>query len=456
MDLATKITGDLSLKNLINEADINHINVGVFDLNGILRGKRMSKSKFLSSIDNGFGFCDVIIGWDTNDEQCTKTPFTGWHTGYPDAKVNIVESSIRSYPYEDNGLFCLGEFSGKAAEICPRTILKNVIKKANTLGLFPQAACEYEFFVFNETHFSITEKNFKNLSPLTPGAFGYSAIRGMVDAELHSEFLELFESLNIPLEGLHTETGPGVLEAAIAVDTALQAADKAALFKTFTKGFFQRKGLIATFMARWSLEHPGSGGHIHVSLLDENGNNCFFDKNKDHNISDTMRHFIAGQQLMLPELTSLMAPNVNSFTRLVPGYWAPTFTTWGIENRTTALRAITGSSKAQRVETRIPGADSNPYLAMAASLAAGICGIENKLEPTDPIIGNSYAMPHDDKLKLPKNLHEAADRLDKSELARNFFGDVFVDNYVATRIWEADEAARQITDYQLNRYFEII
>ena len=212
------------------------------------------------------------------------------------------------------------------------------------------------------------EKGYRNLKPITPGYFGYSGLRSSVHAELYKEILATCETMRMPIEGLHTETGPGVLEAAIAVDEALEAADRAALFKTFIKVLAQRRGLMATFMAKWSGSWPGQSGHIHMSLKGKGGKSVFHDAKAPHGMSKAMRHFVAGQQALMPELLGMMASTVNSYSRLVPGFWAPTNATWGVENRTCALRVIPGSAKSQRVEYRIAAADCNPYLGIAVAL----------------------------------------------------------------------------------------
>jgi glutamine synthetase len=275
-------------------------------------------------------------------------------------------------------------------------------------------------------------------------------------AEFHRELLGLCDAMGFPLEGLHTETGPGVLEAAIEVDHALAAADKAALFKTFTKVLAQRHDLMATFMARWSNAYPGQSGHVHLSLRDKDGGAVFFDPAEPEGVSATMRSFVGGEQRLMPELLCLTAPTVNSFSRLVPGFWAPTAATWGVENRTTALRVIPGSAKSQRVEVRVAAADANPYLALAAAIASGLHGVERGLEPTEPVRGNAYDAEVPEFLRFPRTLSEAAARLRASEVARDWFGDAFVEHFAATREWEDRQYRAAITDWELRRYFEII
>jgi glutamine synthetase len=324
------------------------------------------------------------------------------------------------------------------------------------MGYSAHAAFEYEFFVFDESPSSIREKGFRNLRPLTPGSFGYSVLRGSVWSEFHRDILRTFDAMRIPIEGLHTETGPGVLEAAIAVDDAVEAADRAALFKTFMKVLAQRNGMMATFMAKWSRDYPGQSGHIHISLRGDDGAAVFYDESTEHRMSATMRHFVAGQQRLMPELLAMIAPTVNSYTRLVPGAWAPTSASWGVDNRTCALRVIPGSAKSQRVEYRIAAADANPYLALAVALGSGLIGMEQRLELDDPASGSAYELPPGRCAPLPATLWDAAQALRGSAVARELFGAEFVEHFAATREWEEREFRRQITDWELARYFEII
>ena len=443
-------------RKIIEERNLKHIKVGVFDMDGILRGKYMSREKFYSALENGFGFCDVVLGWDSNDQLYDNIHYTGWHTGYPDAAVRLLPESCRDLPFEGDGLFFLGEFEGEAQTVCPRALLRRVVDRAKEMGYTPYSAFEYEFFLFNETRESVREKHYKNLKPIAPGFFGYSVLRNTVDAEIYQDLLDLGENMDFSIEGLHEETGPGVLEAAIAVDESLQSADKAALFKTFAKVAAQRRGLMATFMAKWSADYPGQSGHIHLSLRDDQGQAVFFDKKQPHHMSDVMRYFVGGQQRLLPELVSMVAPTINSYTRLIPGFWAPTEASWSVENRTCALRVIPGSEKAQRVEYRIAAADANPYIILAAALASGLWGIENKIEPEPMVEGNAYEQSFPEQLKLPTTLWDAAQRLKASTAARTLFGDAFVDHYAASREWEEREFRKHITDWELARYFEII
>ena len=444
-------------KHIIEERGLTSVKVGLFDNDGVMRGKYMSRDKFLSSLDGGFAFCDVVLGWDVKDQLYDNVTYTGWHTGYPDAQVRILPHTCREIPFEDGMLLFIAEFAGKAETVCPRATLRRVIERAADMGFEAFSALEYEFFLFDETPESIREKNFTNLKPMTPGWFGYSMIRNSTHSELYHEMMELSEQMDFPLEGIHTETGPGVIETAIAVDEAINAADKAALFKTFMKVLAQRLGLMATFMAKWSGDYPGQSGHIHISLRHkDDSRSAFYDAAKQHSMSDIQRHFIAGQQKLMPELLCMMAPTINSYTRLIPGFWAPTDATWGVENRTTALRVIPGNDKSQRIEHRLGSADANPYLTLAAALGAGLYGIEKQWQPEPQIKGNAYDQKHPDYLALPRTLWDSAQRFKTSDGARTLFGDAFVDHFAASREWEEREFRKHITDWEMERYFEII
>jgi glutamine synthetase len=445
------------------EKGASRVKIAVTDIDGVLRGKYVSLKKFESIFKSTGSFCDCVLGWDVADvlyENDVK--FTGWHTAYPDALFKL-DTSTERWLVEENVPFFLGEFvdnDGKSLhKICPRSLLKRVLQRANKMGLDFNLAFEYEFFIFDETSKTVREKNYKNLKPLTEGMFGYSVLRNSVYSDMFCEFMEYFNSMDVEIEGLHCETGPGVWEAAITYDNALHAADKASLFKTFSKVFFQKRELIATFMARWNLEYPGQSGHVHLSpICLKTGKNLFFDEKADHNLSLTMKYFLAGMIKYMKPFLSMTTPTINSYTRLVKGFWAPTASTWGIENRTCSLRAITGSEKAQRVEYRVGSADANPYLTAAAIISAGLLGIEEKLELHEPIKGNAYEvqdkLAHD--LQLPSSLKESIVNLKTCKQAKKVFGEDFVDHFVKTREWEVSEYEKAITDWQLERYFEII
>ncbi|MEN7549582.1 glutamine synthetase family protein [Rapidithrix thailandica] len=435
------------------------VKLAITDIDGILRGKVIRKEKFLSIIEGGFGFCDVVFGWDAADVAYDNAQYTGWHTGYPDAEARLDLATFRKVPWENELPFFLGEFAdihGTPSPICPRNLLKKINKRAEEAGFTPTFSQEFEWFNFQETPDSLQEKQFRDIRPITPGMFGYSILRSSLKGAFFNDLFDQLEKFNVPLEGLHTETGPGVYEAAIMYSGIIEAADRAVLFKTGTKEIAYRHGIMASFMAKWNEQLPGCSGHVHQSLWDAGQKrNLFYDESDTHGMSELMKHYVAGQLYCLPHILPFYAPTINSYKRLVEGAWAPTTLTWGCDNRTTALRTLNGSKKASRLETRVVGSDSNPYLAMAACLASGLYGIQHKLKLEQPqTIGNGYEdFRHG---TLPKNLNEATQAMKNSEISRELFGEEFIDHFVRTREWEWRQFAQVVTDWELKRYFEII
>jgi glutamine synthetase len=327
----------------------------------------------------------------------------------------------------------------------------------------------------------------RDLKPMTEGMFGYSILRASQGGAYFHDLFDLLKKFDVPLEGLHTETGPGVYEAAILYSEALEAADRAVLFKTAVKEIGHRHGILPTFMAKISEALPGCSGHVHQSLwtaegaangeggkpaaggkggkspagAEGEGNgivpgmNLFYDKGTATGMSALMESYIAGQLFCLPHILPMFAPTVNSYKRLVEGAWAPTTLTWGVDNRTTALRALPGGPSSTRLETRVVGSDSNPYLAIAGCLASGLYGVRNKLKLTTPkTTGSGYA----DKEHgvLPRNLWEATQAMKQSPLAAELFGSEFTAHFTGTREWEWRQFSKAVTDWEVKRYLEII
>jgi glutamine synthetase len=444
------------LREAFTEQGIRRVKVGGYDIDGILRGKYVALDKFWGALDEPMGFCDVIFGWDAADVLYDNSRLTGWHTGYPDTRARVDPSTFRVLPWEPDTASFLLDFvreDGSAHPACPRGLLKQVIARAKALGYDVSLAAEFEFFVFRETATSLHSKGFRGLEPISPGMFGYSWVREGQHADLCHAILDEMERFGIPIEGLHTETGPGVYEAAIRYDDAMRAADKGALFKTAMKIIAARLGYSVTFMAKWNHDLPGSSGHLHQSLWKQQ-KNVFYDASSEDRLSLLAKHYLGGQLALMPELTALISPTVNSYKRYVPGVWAPLNASWGIENRTCAIRAIPGSAKSTRLEHRQTAADINPYIAMAAVVASGLWGIEHEKSPPPPAQGDASA--REDFAPLPRTLRDATERLDKSEHARALLGAEFIDHYVRTRQWECRQYERAVSDWELARYFEAV
>ena len=351
----------------------------------------------------------MVFGWDIHDKVYDNVTVSNAENGFKDVLAKIDISTLRRQPWNNNIPFFTFDFFADAQTplaVCPRNLLKKVISQLETEGLMPFSAVEFEFYNYSgllflfpfsfffffffsfsspfpppiETPYTLEDKNFTALSNLTPGMFGYSLLRPSMYKDFFNELYDMSRRYDIPLEAIHTETGPGVYEVAIEYAESLKSADRAALFKTTAKEIGMRHKIMPSFMAKPNASLPGCSGHVHYSLWDLEGKkNLFWDSSDPKQMSQLMKHFIAGQLHCLPYITPMLVPNVNSYKRLVEGAWAPVVLSWGVENRTSTIRVINPNEKGIRVETRLGGADINPYLAMAASLAAGLYGIKHKL-----------------------------------------------------------------------------
>jgi glutamine synthetase len=450
---ASQIEG---LREHFRKQGVRKVKLGGFDVDGVLRGKYVSLDKFWSVAEGALGFCDVIFGWDLGDQLYDNATVTGWHTGYPDTRATVDLSTFRMIPWEPGTAAFLLDFEaepGKPLAVSPRQLLKRVEDKARSMGFLVKVASEYEFFLFRETPESVRAKGYANLTPLSPGMFGYSWLRASENAPLVHDLQDQLAAFDVELEGFHTETGPGVYEAAIRYDQMLRAADKAALFKTAVKEICARHAVMPTFMAKWSKELPGCSGHLHQSLWSLEGQPLFLDPRAHQGMGKLLQHYVAGQVALMPAMTALIAPTVNSYKRMVRGAWSPTMATWGVENRTTALRVIPGSPASTRVEYRFAAADMNPYVAIAASVAAGLHGVQHELPLPPETTGNGYEAKGE---PLPPTLRAATEALSRSKEVRELLGDAFVDHYVRTREWECRQFESAVTKWELERYFEII
>jgi glutamine synthetase len=391
------------------------------------------------------------------DNPYDNTTATGWQHGFPDALVRIDLNTSRQVPWDGGVPFFLGEFvnaDGTAHAQCPRQALRRVLKRAEKMGFQVMTGMEFEWFNFLETPQSWAAKKGVGPEPLTPGMFGYSLLRMNQNRQFLHALMDQMAGFGVPLEGLHTETGPGVYEAAIGFSEALEQADRAILFKAGTKEIATGFGIMPSFMAKPNQTLPGCSGHIHQSLSDGT-TNVFYDAKNPRRMSRLFESYLAGQVAAMMDFGPMIWPTINSYKRLVDGFWAPTKPTWGLDNRTASFRVIANSSKAARLETRCPGADVNPYLAMAAVIAAGLHGVEKGLKlTTPPITGTNVG--GESVPRAPRTLIETTRVFEKSTIARDWLGDGFVDHFAATRDWEWRQWLDGVTDWEMKRYFEII
>ncbi|EIW69792.1 hypothetical protein TREMEDRAFT_68303 [Tremella mesenterica DSM 1558] len=471
-----------SLEDLTNLLkDDNKVKVAGVDVDGVLRGKIMSKSKFLSAVKSeGFGFCSVVFGWDILDTPYPRELLVANRAnGYRDLTAIIDLSTYRRLPWEKNIPFFLCSFidpdSGKPLFVDPRSVLKNVVKEGEDLGYTCMAGAEFEYFQFAETPQSLEEKKYTNLTPLTPGMHGYSLLRPTRNLEYFHDLYDVAEKFGIEVEGHHTETGPGVYETALAYTEAGRMADNACLFKLMAKSVGMKYGIMPSFMAKPWGDLPGCSGHIHVSLRDDTGRNVFSVSEEEYKaggrkdamfkdtrlLSQEGEWFLAGLLAGLADVIPLLCPTINSYKRLLGGeaMWAPDTASYGYESRAASIRLIGppgNSSSATRFEVRVPGADMNPYFALSAIFALGLRGIRKRLPlPYGPI--GSPGVTRDTLVKLPSSLESATQAFKaESSVAREILGDEFVDHFAGTREHEVEVYRRAVTTWEVERYLELV
>ena len=442
----SEVKSAADMRRIVEERDAQNVTIALSDSNGLLRGKYISRDKLFSVLEHGWGMPPVVLALDFDDVIMDAPLIADGSDGYADTMARALPDTCREIPWETPGrnLLVLAEFAGEHEEICPRGVYRRIEKMAADMGFQPYHALEYEFTMFEETALSAHEKDYRGLRTATP-LVTYEVIQCQaVWSEFYNELLDCFATMDVALETAHEEMGPGFMEASLAPETGVRAADNAILFKTYTKALAQRLGRLVTFMARWNNDADGQSGHVHISLKDLAGEPVFRDDGAEDGMSDSMRHFLGGMQALMPELLIMLAPNVNSFKRFVPDIFSPIAATWGYENRTCALRVIRGAAKSQRIECRTPGADANPYLALACLLGAGLYGIKHKLEPSAPMHGNVYNQ------EVPEG-----QRFRASLPARELFGARFVETFAATRDFQEREFRAKVTDQELRRFFEL-
>ncbi len=459
--MATKTTKEHPALAAVRNSNTGKVKVACSDIDGILRGKYLHRDKFLGAAEphpkGGFGFCDVVFGWDSGDQTYDNTQVTGWQHGFPDALARLDFDTGRNVPWDNNVPFFLGEFvnaDGSPFPVCPRQTLKRVLKRAEKIGFDVMAGMEFEWFNFLETPHSWAAKRGVGPQNLTPGMFGYSVLRMADNRDFFNALMDDMAAFRVPIEGLHTETGPGTYEVAIAFSRAMEAADRAILFKTGP-----RKSASASASCRASWRSGASSTRAARATSTKACRTaraiCSTTPRSKRSMSKLFESYLAGQVACLMEFAPMFWPTINSYKRLVDGFWAPVKPTWGLDNRTASFRVIAGSPKSTRLETRCPGADVNPYLAMAAVIAAGMHGVEKGLKLTaPPITGTNVGS--ENIPRAPRSFLRSTHTFKESAIARDWFGDTFVDHFAATRYWEHRQWQDAVTDWELKRYFEII
>lgn len=448
------------VSQLLEARNARCVTVAFVDHHGQLRRKSVSRDKIDSALAGGMAFSPYTFLLDLGDrplypENMSRDIESG------DDPCRVVCESPRTLPFEDADcdLFFFIEFApgSRGHGWDPRAVYRRVEARLHALELRPVQSLEYEFRLFRETPDSLRSKHFRDLTLLSTTSSYGGAMRQGPYAEFFKELGDMCKVLEIPVESLHWEVAPSMAEAALRYRDGILAADDAVLFKSHAKLLAQRHGLLLSFMALPLQNADGQSGHVHLSLRRLDGVPAFFDARATHGISTTMRHFIGGLAALLPEFLLMLAPNVNSFKRLTPGHFAPVAANWGVDNRTTAIRAIPGGPEAQRLECRVAGSDANPYLVLAAINAAGAWGIEHRIEPPEPSRGSTYL--NGDRLsaqqRFPTSFLDAVRRFGDSAAARELFGDEFVSAFAGTREAHAKDIAAIVSDVELERFLEL-
>ena len=449
------------VRRVTAEHGLEVIIAGAADLNGIFRGKRVPAVRFCEHPLASVAVSDYFWAMDTEEAVVPKEAgysgwWPSWDQGFGDVAVFPDLSTFRVVPWLDRtGLVLCEHFflDGRAIEVAPRRVLNRMVDRAASVGT-PKFAAELEFFLYRESEESLEQKGHRTqlLQPLTIRLGAYGIYRGTTDEHIIRPLAKNLETFGIPIEYWNPEGGAGQYEVNMQFSELPEAADRAFLFKHAVKEIASQHGLMATFMAK-TLPGFGSSCHIHQSVW-EGSHNLLWDAPSESRLSQLGLRYIGGQVTTLPDFTLLLAPNINSYKRLIADSAAGTTASWGYENRTTGLRVLHDDEVSCRVENRVPGGDVNPYLAMAACLAGGLYGVENELAASNPVEGSAY---QDSSLpQLPNSLEQAILAFESSSITKEYLGDEFVRYYAANRRWELEQFRANVTDWEIRRYLQFL
>jgi glutamine synthetase len=454
--MAGNLTFD-QLKKAVAAGEIDTVLVAFVDMQGRLIGKRFQAEFFIESGHEETHGCDYLLANDIDMEPVPGYAAANWEKGYGDFVMKPDMATLRRIPWLEGTalVLCdvLDHHSHDDVPHSPRAVLKRQLARLEATGMRALMASELEFYLFDETFRTAHDKRYRDLQ--TAGAYieDYHIFQTTKEETVMRAIRTGLNAAAIPVENSKGEWGPGQEEVNVRYCDALEMADRHVILKNGVKEIAHLAGKAVTFMAKWDYDLAGSSCHIHASLWDKAGRKpLFFDRKGEYGMTALMRQFMAGQLKYASEITWFLAPYINSYKRFQVGTFAPTKAIWSRDNRTAGFRLCGEGTKAIRTECRIGGADLNPYLAFAALIAAGLAGIEEKLELEAPFVGDAY---HDEKLKdVPKTLREASAQMTQSKMLRTAFGDDVVDHYVHTAEWEQFEYDRRVTDWEMQRGFE--
>ncbi|MET8762509.1 glutamine synthetase family protein [Lentzea sp. NPDC004782] len=438
------------LREAVDTGEIDTVLVAIVDMQGRLQGKRCAARYFLDEVlGHAAEGCNYLLAVDVEMNPVSGFEMSSWERGYGDFVMKPDVSTLRRVPWQEGTALVMCDLvweNGDPVVASPRQILRRQLDRLAALGLECYVGTELEFIVFDDTYEQAWNAGYRNLTPSNQYNVDYSLLGTARVEPLLRAIRNGMTGAGMVVESAKGECNPGQHEIAFRYTTALRTCDQHAIYKNGAKEIAAQQGKSLTFMAKYN-EREGNSCHIHLSVRSKDGEPVFAE---GHGMSELMQHFLAGQLAALRELTYFFAPNINSYKRFVKGSFAPTAVAWGRDNRTCALRVV-GHGQSLRFENRVPGGDVNPYLAVAALIAAGLHGVENKLALEDEFVGNAYAS---DRPTVPTTLREAAELLAASELAREAFGKDVVDHYLNAARVELDAFDAAITDWEKVRGFE--
>ncbi|MEV6737584.1 glutamine synthetase family protein [Streptomyces sp. NPDC051104] len=442
------------LHTLVAGGEIDTVVLAFPDMQGRLQGKRFAARFFLDEVlEHGTEGCNYLLAVDTEMNTVDGYDMSSWDRGYGDFALHPDLSTLRRVPWHEGTAMVIADLAwndGSPVLAAPRQILRRQLERLAALGYTAQVGTELEFIVFKDTYEQAWDANYRGLTPANQYNIDYSVLgTGRIEPLLRRIRNEM-AGAGMTVESAKGECNPGQHEIAFRYDDALVTCDQHAVYKTGAKEIAAQEGVSITFMAKYN-EREGNSCHIHLSLADEHGRNAMAGGPGDPGgLSEVMRHFLAGQLAALRDFSLLYAPNINSYKRFQPGSFAPTAIAWGYDNRTCALRVV-GHGRSTRFENRVPGGDVNPHLAVAGLVAAGLHGIEQKLELPEPCPGNAYTAEY---AHVPTTLREAAELWENSALAKAAFGDEVVAHYSNMARVELAAFDAAVTDWELRRSFE--
>jgi glutamine synthetase len=442
----------------IADGSIDTVVLAFPDMHGRPVGKRVTPGFFSSHVaEHGIEVCDYLLAVDVDMNPLPGYHFANWDLGYGDMVATPDYDSARLIPWLPGTalVICdLTDVGGAPIDVSPRQILRRQIERATERGFTVQSATELEFFLFHDTYEEAQEGGWRNLTPHTSTIEDYQLLQTSREEYVLRRIRNEMCAADIPVEFSKGEAGRGQHEVNVTYTDALRTADRHLVFKNGIKEIATQEGRAATFMAKWTMDDVGSSCHVHNSLWDAaTGDPLMADPNHPSGLSTIGRRFLAGQLHAARQLAWCAAPTVNSYRRYVPGSWAPTAVVWGEDNRTCGFRVV-GHGAGRRIESRVPGADVNPYLVVAACIAAGLYGIDHELELGDPYPRNAYEAT--DVPRIPSTLVEAIEELGGSEVAAEAFGPEVHHHLLNTAQQEWEASNRHVSDWELARNFERI